>query len=174
MHLHLNPWKGSWEAVCFLHIQLSLHVPSVNNELSLCSTPFQQPSYFHFLFVLLSPRFPRYHSISHLSLFFSLHCIWCASYNVKANETWSFCSLNTSTVQADRDDLNVKTKRWRQRGVCVCLCVYNAVTEQGLLCWFMSISLGLFAQAIHKILKNSKDAQAKQTNGLKTSNGNEI
>lgn len=48
MQFYLNPWTGSREVVRFLRIQLSLHVPSVDNELSLCSTLFHETSYFSF------------------------------------------------------------------------------------------------------------------------------
>lgn len=82
MQLHVHPWTGGLEVVCFLSVLLSVHVPTVNNELSFCSIPFHHPRYSIFSFALLPQSFPWSYTISHLSLFFPLYCMWCINKSV--------------------------------------------------------------------------------------------
>lgn len=116
MQLHLNPWTGCSEAVRFLCIQLSLQVPSVDNELSLCSTLL----FFYYHLCCFLPVFLDLTQFSHLSLFPPICCMQCTNKcNVKPTKTMELLfSLNMSTVQSNRGDLSVKART--RRGVCFC------------------------------------------------------
>lgn len=133
--------------ICFLCVQLSLHVPSVNNELSFCSISFHQPFYSIFLFVLLPLCFPWSHTISHLSLFFPLYCMWCIDKSVMYSRQ-KLGSAFSSHLLCRRAKVifNCESEEKKKRGVCFCV----FVAKQDLSCQ------SLFSQAKDKSIRNSQ------------------
>lgn len=139
MQLHAHLWTGSLEVVCFLSAQLSLHVPSVNNELSFCSISFHQPFYSIFLFVLLPLCFPW----SFFVLPSLLHVMHKQVSNVKLGSALSSHQLCRRCAKVI---FNCESGEWKKRAVCFCV----FVARQDLSCQ------SLFSQAKDKSTRNSQ------------------
>lgn len=129
MQLHLNPWTGS-EAVRFLHIQLSLHVPqSIMSYHSAPPRSISSPIFFFicvafFVFALISLSFIALCS----SLFMHMRhkqSLWC---DVKLNSVLPFFKHFYYTGD----------KRWLgkceygEKETKKCVCVSKLATRQGL------------------------------------------